>query len=87
MLLSKNEYQAFYLFIYFKLIIECDVPIPLHAKAVTKVVNPTSTSSHYNRSSDYDIHILSFVIVEAKECIEHVSDKEEEGMDNDRGSH
>ena len=61
--------------------------IPLHAKAVRKVVNPTSTSSHCSRSSYHDLCILPFVDVEAKKCIERVSDKEEEGMDNDRGSY
>ena len=49
---------------------------PLRAKVVTKVVDPTSTSSHYSRSSGYDCHILSFVDAEVKECFEHVCDKE-----------
>jgi hypothetical protein len=61
--------------------------IPLHAYAVTNVVDPTSTSSHCSRLSSYDRHILSFVDVKAKECIEHVSDKEEDEMQDDRGSY
>ena len=60
---------------------------PLHAKAVTKVVNPTSTPSHCSRLLGYDHRILPFVDVEAKECIEHVSDKEEEGMEDYMGSY
>ena len=73
----------------------CGVPSHLHnyplcAKAVTKVVGPTSTPSHCSRSLGYDHCILPFVDVEAKECIEHVSDKEEEeeeGMKDNRGSY
>ena len=38
--------------------------IPLHAKALTKVVGPTSTPSHCSRLSGYDRHILPFVDVE-----------------------
>ena len=53
--------------------------IPLQAKPVTKVVNPTSTPSHYSKSSSYDCHILPFVNVEVNEGIEHVNDKEGEG--------
>ena len=30
---------------------------------------------------------MPFVNVEAKKCIEHVSDKEDEGMEDDRGSY
>ena len=48
-----------------------------HANVVTRVVYPTSTPSHCSRSSSYERHILSFVDVEAKEFIKHVSDKEE----------
>ena len=60
--------------------------IPLHAKVVTKVVDPTSTPSPYNRSSCSDCHILPFVDIKVKESIEHVSDKEEgEGMEDDKG--
>ena len=61
--------------------------IPLHAKVVTKVVDPTSTPSHYKRLSGYDCHILPFVDVEAKECIEYVIEKEEEGMEYNNGSY
>ena len=53
---------------------------------VTKVVDPTSTPSHYKRLSGYDCHILPFVDVEAKECIEYVIEKEEEGMEYNNGS-
>ena len=59
--------------------------IPLHAKAVTEVVDPTSIASHCSRLLGYDHHILPFVDVEAKECIEHVSDKEK-GMEDKRGN-
>ena len=59
---------------------------PLHAKAVTKVVDPTSTPSHCSRLLGYDHRIMPFINVEAKECIEYVSDKEEEGLEDDRGS-
>ena len=55
--------------------------IPLHAKVVTKVMDPTSTPSHCRRSSDNDCCIPSFIDVEAKKCIVHVKDKEEEGME------
>ena len=51
--------------------------IPITVNLVTKVVDPTSTPSHYNRSSCYDRHTLPFLDVELKECIEHLSDKEE----------
>ena len=57
--------------------------IPSYAKAVTKVVDPTSTPSRYGRSLGYDRFILSFVDGEMKEGIEHVSDKGEEGMEDD----
>ena len=58
------------------------ITISLHAKVVTKAVDPTSTPSHYSRSSGYDHRVMPFLDVEAKKCIEHVSDKEE-GMNND----
>ena len=46
-----------------------------------------STPSHHSNSLGYDRHILPFVDVEV-ECIEHVSDKEEEeGMEDDRRSY
>ena len=61
--------------------------ILLHAKFIAMVVDPTSTSSHYSRSSYYDRHILLFVDVEVKECIKHVSDKEEEETKKNRGSY
>jgi hypothetical protein len=57
--------------------------IPLRVK----VVDPTSIPSHYNRSMGYGRCILPFLDVELKECIEHVSDKEEEGMEDDRDSY
>ena len=38
--------------------------IPLHAKVVRKVVDPTSTPSNCSSSLGYDCHILSFVDVE-----------------------
>ena len=60
--------------------------IPVHAKAITKVVNPTSTPSHSRRSSGYNRCILPSIDVEARECIEHVRDKEE-GMEDNRGSY
>ena len=60
---------------------------PPYAKVVWKVVGPTSTPSHYSRSLGYDRCILPFIDVEAKECIEHVSDKKEKGMEDDRGSY
>ena len=56
--------------------------IPLHAK----VVDPTSTPSHDSRSSSHDRCHLLFIDVEAKECIEHVSDKEE-GIEDNKGSY
>ena len=58
----------------------------LHAKVVTKVVDPISTRSHCSRSSIYDHCIPPFIDVDAEECIEHVKDKEE-GLDDDRGSY
>ena len=62
--------------------------LPLHVEAVTKVVDATSTPSCYSRSSCYDHCILSFVDIEAEECIKHVGDKEEEEeMEDDRGSY
>ena len=57
--------------------------IQLHGKVVTKVVNPTSTRSHCSWLSGYDCRIMPFVDVEGQECIEHVSDKEVESMEND----
>ena len=42
---------------------------------------------HCSRLLDYDCCILPFVNVVAKKCIEHVSDKEDEGMEDDRGSY
>ena len=54
--------------------------IPFHAK----VVNPTSTPSHHSRSPGYDRHILPFVDVEAKECIEQVNEKKGGGDEDDR---
>ena len=61
--------------------------IPLHAKAVTKVVDPTSFSSHFKRSSGYDCRILPFVDVHAKEYIEYVTDKEEEEIEDDNNTY
>jgi hypothetical protein len=61
--------------------------IPSYTKAVTKVVDPTSPPSHYSRLSSNVCRILPFVDVEAKECFEHVSDKDNEEMENDRGSY
>ena len=49
-------------------------------------MDPISTRSHCSRSSIYDHCIPASVDVDAKECIEHVKDKEE-GMDDDRGSY
>ena len=64
------------------------ITIRLHAKAVTKVMDPTSTPPHCTRSLGYDCHILPFVDVKVKECIEHVNDKEEEkGMEENRDSY
>ena len=56
--------------------------IPLLAK----VVDPTSTPSHCSKSLGYDCRIMPFIDVEAKECIEHVSDREE-GMEDGKGSY
>ena len=61
-------------------------PLPL-AKAVTKVVDPTSTPSHYRRLYGYDCRIMLFVNVKGKEGTEHVNDKEKEGMKDDKGSY
>lgn len=61
--------------------------IPLYAKAVTKVVNPTFPPSHCSTLSSNVCCILPFVDVEAHECFEHVSDKENEGMEYIRGSY
>jgi hypothetical protein len=49
---------------------------PLHAKAITKVVDSTSIPSHYSRSLDYDHCIMTFVDVEVKEYIEERKEKE-----------
>ena len=66
----------------------CWIILPLHAKAVTKVVATISTPSHHSNSLGNDHHIMPFVDVEVEECIEHVSDKkEEEGMEDDRRSY
>ena len=43
-------------------------------------MNPTSTPSHCSRSLGFDCHIMPLIDVETKECIEHVSEQEEEGM-------
>ena len=43
--------------------------------------------SHYIRSMGYGRCILPFLDVEVKECIDHLSDKEEEGMEDDRDSY
>ena len=51
--------------------------IPLNAMAVTKVMDPTSTPSHFSTSLAYDLRIVPFVDVKATDCIEHVSDQEE----------
>lgn len=58
---------------------------PSHAISVTKVLNFTSTSPHCSWSLSYNSCIMPFIGVEAKECIEHVGDKEEE-IEDDRGS-
>lgn len=57
-------------------ILVCKI-IPSHAKLVTRILNPTSTPSHHSQLSSYDRCIMPFVDVEAKECIEHISDKGE----------
>ena len=51
------------------------IMFPLHAKAMTKIVSPTSTPSYYSRSSSYDCCILPFIDDEAKE----------EGMEDKQG--
>ena len=62
--------------------------IPLHTKAITKLVDPTSTPSHYSRLSCYDHRIMPFIDDEMKEGIEHVSDKvSENGMEDDKDSY
>ena len=62
--------------------------ISLHVKAITKILDPTSTTSPCSKSLNYDRRIMSFVDVKTKECIEYISDKkEEEGMKDDRGSY
>lgn len=60
--------------------------IPSNAKPITKALNPTSTPSHCSWSSSCNHCILLFLDVQAKECIEHASDKEEE-IEDDRGSY
>ena len=50
------------------------------------VVDPTSTSSYCSRLLGCDHRIVSFVDIEAKECIKHVSDKEE-GLEDNRGGY
>ena len=84
MLLSNNECWPFEIYLYKMDNVMSPPPtciiIPLHAKVVTKVVNPTSTPSHCSRLSCYDRCIMAFV--NAKGCIEHVSDKEEEIMED-----
>ena len=53
-----------------------------------KVVDPTSTPSHYSRVLGCDRHIMPVVNFEVKEGIEHVCDKqEEEGMEDNKGSY
>lgn len=44
------------------------ITIPLHAK-VTKVVDPSSTSSHCIMSLAYDPRIMLFVDVDAKDIV------------------
>ena len=61
--------------------------IPLHAKVGAKVVDPTSIPSHYSMSMGYNHRILPLLDVEVEEFIEHVNDKEEEGMEYNRGSY
>ena len=51
--------------------------LPLHVKAITKVVTATSTPSHRSNLSCQDRRILSFIDVEVEERIENVSDKHE----------
>ena len=46
------------------------------------MLDPTSTPSHCSRSLGYDHHILPFIDFDVEECIEHVSDKEEERMED-----
>jgi hypothetical protein len=53
------------------------ITIPLNAKAITKVMDPTSTPSPCSTSLGYDLRTMPFVDVKAKECIEYVSDQEE----------
>lgn len=60
----------------------------LHAKSVTKVVAGMSTPSHHSNLLGYDRHVLPFIDVEGEECVEHVSDKEdEEEMEDNRRSY
>ena len=61
------------------------ISIPLHAKAVTKVVDPIPTPSHCSKLFGYDRRILRFLDVKAKECTEHVIDKQE-GTEYNKGS-
>lgn len=49
------------------------INIHFNAKAGHMVVDPVSTLSHCSRSFGYDRHVLSFLDVMAKECIEHVN--------------
>ena len=45
------------------------------------------TLSHHNNSLGWDHHIMPFIDVKAEECIEHVSDKENEQMEDYRNSY
>ena len=91
MLLSNNECYHYCrvfcvcLFVWLMSPPTCII-IPLHAKAVTKVVDTTSTPSHFSRSLGYDYCILPFIDDKAKECIKQVSDKKV-GMEDDRVSY
>jgi hypothetical protein len=62
---------------------ECDVhsylhKYPLRIKMVTKVVDPTSTTSYCGRLSGYDSCIYSFANLEVRKNIGHISDNGKE---------
>ena len=67
----NDEYQPFEI-CFFKMKNVMSPPtcriIPLHAKAATKVVDPTSTPSHHSRSLSYDRRTMPFIDVERGVC-------------------
>lgn len=61
--------------------------IPRSYEEVVANKPTTSMLPHHKRSLGYDHLVLPFVIVEAWECNEHVTDGEEDRMANHSGSY